>query len=411
MTIPAPPVTPRLGCADNYRAKIFRWDRTNNPVPGLRQVAELPALSSVSWERVDQDMADASVSFAPSRGDDCCALLAPRWNARGELTQTGIWPYAHELAIFRGDAERPCFMGPITPIPEDVERDGNTETITVYAKDILHYLDVRTTHVDMWFQSPGADRPIAWGEADPVAIAQWLINEATSRDDPGLRQAMSYALTGRLVQRTGRNREFYVGEELRDLARAGLSFYSVGRSAYVHGDWEPYTGQRLKRLTQADFQGKTTILVDALNAATAVSVVGAVPAGSTDTTNTPPAKSYQGGVDPFFGEIERIVKADRITDQATLDAIGRRIVGYGNPPPTVITIDNNAVLSPHAPVSIHDLIPSRWFELSAQGTCRQVTQVMKLSHVKVDWSAGAGSGGLERVQVAFSPPPITSEVA
>lgn len=411
MTLPAPPITPQLGCVDNYRAKVFRWDRTNSPVPGLRMVAELPKLSAVSWERVDQDMADASVSFAPSTGDDCCAQLAPRWNARGELIQTGIWPYAHELAIYRGDAERPCFMGPITPIPEQVERDGSTELITLHAKDILHYLDVRLTHQDMWFQYSAPDRPIAWGEEDPVLIAQWLINEATSRDDPGLRQAMTYTPTGRLVQRTGRNREFYVGQELRDLARAGISFYSVGRAAYVHGDWQPYEGKRLKRLTQADFQGKSTILVDALHAATAVSVVGAVPSGATDPTNTPPAKSYQGGVDPFFGEIERLVKADRITDQSTLDAIGRRVVGYGNPPPTVITLDGSAVLSPKAPVSIHDLIPSRWFELSAQGTCRQVSQVMKLNHVKVDWSGNGQESGMERVQVAFSPPPITSEVA
>lgn len=412
MTIPDPPITPRLGCVDNYRAKIYRWDRTSNPVPGLRLVTDLPPLSSVSWERVDQDMADASVSFAPSVGDDCCAALAPRWNARGELIQTGVWPYAHELAIFRGDAERPCFMGPITPIPEQVERDGNTQLITFHAKDILHYLDVRVTHEDMWFQDTGPDIPIAWGRADPVAIFEWLTDEATEIDDPGLRQAMNYQPTGRLVQRTGRAGEFQVGEEVRDLARAGISFYTVGRAAYVHGDWQPYTGQRLKRLTQKDFQGQSTILVDALNAATAVSVVGAVPAGTTDTTNTEPVKTYQGGADPFFGLIERVVKADRLTDLATLEAIGRRVVGYGNPPPTVISIDNNAVLSPEAPVSIHDLIPSRWFELSAQGTCRQVTQVMKLNHVKVDWSAGGGAdSGLERVQVAFSPPPITSEVA
>lgn len=410
MTLPEPPVTPRLGCADNYRAKIYRWDRTNNPVPGLRLVTDLPPLSSVSWERVDKDMADASVSFKPSRGDDCCSVLAPRWNPRGELIQTGVWPYAHELAIFRGDAERPVWMGPITPIGEDVTRIGSSDLITLYAKDILGYLDVRVTHQDMWFQAPGADRPIAWGEADPVTIGKWLIDEATAQDDPGLRQAMTYTLTGRQVQRTGRAREFYVGEDIRDLARAGVSFYTVGRSAYMHGDWEPYTGKRLKRLTQADFQGKSTILVDALAAATAVSVVGAVPPGASDTTNTPPAKSYQGGPDPFFGLIERVVRAERITDQSTLDAIGRRVVGYGNPPPTVLTLDGQAVLSPDAPVSIHDLIPSRWFELAVQGTCRQVQQVMKLSHVKVDWSTGSG-GSSERVQVGFSPPAITSEVA
>ena len=48
--------------------------------------------------------------------------------------------------------------------------------------------------------------------------------------------------------------------------------------------------------------------------------------------------------------------------------------------------------------------------LLGRGTCREVTQVMKLNHLKVDWSASGGTG-MERVQVAFSPPPITSEVA
>lgn len=412
MTIPAPPITPRLGCADQYRAKIYRWDRTASPVPGLRFVMDLPPLTSVSWERLDQDMADASVTFTPSGGTDCCAGLAPRRNPAGQLIQTGVWPYAHELAIFRGDGERPIWMGPVTPIPETVQPDGNTDLITMYAKDILGYTDVRLTHIDMWFQDSAPDAPIAWGRADPVAIFQWLVERATDLDDPGLRNAVSYQPTSRLVQRTGRAEEFYVGEELRDLARTGVSFYTVGRSVYVHGDWQPYAGLRLKRLTQADFLGNATILVDAVNAATAVSVVGAVPPGSTDQTNTPPAKVYLGAVDPFFGLIERLVKADRITDLSTLEAIGRRKVFYGNPPPTVLTIDNGAVLSPDAPVSIHDLIPSRWFEIAAQGTCRSVQQVMKLSHVKVDWSAGSGSdAGMERVQVAFMPPPITSEVA
>lgn len=410
MTIPVPAITPRLGCADQYRAKIYRWDRTERPVPGLRFVLDLPPLSSVSWERVDQDMADASVSFTPSRGDNCCAGLAPRWSPTGELIETGVWPYAHELAIFRGDATRPVWMGPVTPIPEDVQPDGSTELITLYAKDILGYYDVRLTHEDMWFQDSGPDIPIAWGREDPVMIFKWLAERATDLDDPGLRAASTYTPTAREVQRTGRAEEFVVGEEMRDLARAGVSFYTVGRSIYVHGDWQPYEGQRLKRLTQSDFLGKSTILVDAATAATAVSVVGAVPPGSGDLTNTPPAKVYQGGVDPFFGLVERLRRAERITDTETLEAIARRTIGYGNPPPTVLTIDNSAVLSPEAPVSIHDLIPSRWFEIAAQGTCRSVQSIMKLSHIKVDWSAGAGAGaGMERVQVAFTPPPITSE--
>lgn len=408
MTLPEQPVTPMLGCAENYRAKVFRWDRTNNPVPGLRFVTDLPRLSQVSWERVESDMSDASVTFAPTGDQDCCGNLAPRWNPQGELIQTGVWPYAHELALYRDGERDPLWMGPIVPLSEEVQPDGTTEQITIKARDILHYTDVRLTHEDMWYQDAAPEAPIAWGRADSGNVARWLVDRATDLDDPGLRDSVHITPTGVLIQRTGRAREFYIGEELRDLARSGLVFYTVGRAAYMHGDWQPNVGQNLKRLTHKDFLGSNTILVDAVHAATAVSVVGAVPAGTTDTTNTEPVKTYAGGVDPFFGLIERLQRAENITDQTTLDEIARRVVGYGNPPPTILTVDNGAVLSPDAPVSIHDLVPTRWFQLEARGTCRTVQRPMKLSHVKVDWAAGTGgAGGTERVQVAFAPPSVT----
>lgn len=399
------PARRTLGCASRYHARVYRWDRAATPTPGLRLVTELGRLDSLSWERLGQDSAEATVVFTLDGSRGCDRELFPDFDARGQLTRAGVWPWAHEVALYRDGDRNPVFMGPITSM-SGPGMTGEGGQVAMGARDVLGYLDVRLTHQDMWYQDAGEDRPIAWGRQDPAVIAQWLLEQATAQDDPGLRQAVLITpVPGVSIQRTGRAREFTVGAEFRDLARAGVVYYSVGRRAYLHGDWQPYAGQRLRRLSSQDFAGPVGVEISTAATATAVSVVGAVPPGTTDQANTVPAKVYLGGPDTFFGLVERLQPASRTTDEATLRAIGQRVVGLGNPPPMSINVDSGAVLLPSTPVGLEDLVPNQWFELAVGLGQRRIRQVMRLTHLKVDWTPETG----EKVQVAFMPPSITQD--
>lgn len=415
MTFPA--VSPRLGCAQNYYARIFRYDRAATPF-GPRLHTSIPRLARVEWERVEADFSEAKIDLFPAQLDsDCCNRLAPRYNAQGQLIASGVEPFMDELALYRDNDRNPIWQGPVWD-SNDSDQRGATSTsttngmLTINARDIGSYTQKRLLDQDMWYQDPGEDRPIAWGRQDPAVIAQYLIDRAFHNDDPQVRVNTHITpVPGRRVQRTARAGEVVIGAELIDLARAGITFYTVGRSLFIHGDWQPQQGKRYARLTGEDFLGGLRIIYGGSDTATGVSVVGAVRPGTTDTTNTVPEKVYLGGIDPRRGRVESLVRADRITDHNTLNAIGRRALGYGNPPPTTINLDSGATLNPEAPVSIHDLVPARWFLIQAQGSCRSVSQVMRLSHLRVTWDAGAaGAQDVgETVQAAFVPPAVTGE--
>lgn len=387
------PLVQRLGCASTYTALIWYWDRTAGK---LRYYTELSGIISVTWERVLDDFSEARVRFRPSQGDDCCGKLRPIFDSQGQLIEPGLWPWAMEVAIYR-DGEL-VWMGPVFSVDETVQPDETTEFIQVTARDFLGWLDRRTVHNDIYYTDTFYDLSV---------IAEAIVRDAFEPDDPGVLDHLQVTLSGRKGKHSIRKWEAKSGDELREIARGGLDFTSVGRTIIItspsRDENEPTITLRAK-----DFQSGIEIRVIGAEAATAAIAVGGQPEGDGETPpdpNVPPEKAYFGGLDPFFGLVENWTVSESVQDIEFLTWIAKARVAEGNPPPQTLSVPADSSLNANAPVSIHQLVPSRYFTLLISGTCRQLAQYMRLSHVRVAWEAGKP----EQVAVTFIPQNILDD--
>jgi hypothetical protein len=391
MTDPLGSVVRQLGCASTYLAQIWYWDRA---LGELRHYTTLSGLTDVTWERVLDDYSEATVTFQPSQGDDCCGKLRPIVDTDGTVIQPGLWPWAHELYLFRDD--QLVWNGWIFSLDETVQPDEVTDHIKITARDALAWLDRRVIHSDIFLNDTFYDL---------AEVAEAIIRDAFGPDDPGVLQYLDITPSGRQGKYSVRHWEARAGDELRNVAQGGLDFCAIGRIIRVGTPTrDPHTPTITLRTK--DFQVGTEIRIVGANAATAGIAVGQTIDSTTgdpvpDPENTPPPKAYFGGTNPFFGLIENFT-TNSIKDPNFLLWIATQKVRDGNPPPLTLSIPADSNLAATAPVSIHDLIPSRYFTVSIAGTCRSLSQYMRLSHVHVTWSAGQP----EAVGVTFIPQDI-----
>lgn len=392
-----PVLTPKLGCATTYTALIHYWDRK---LGKLRYYTTLTGITELSWERVLDDFSETRIRFRPARGDECCGKLKPIFDAQGKLLEPGVWPWAHELSIYR-DGEL-VWAGPIFSVDELVMPDETTDHIQITARDFIGWLDRRTIHADLFLN----DRTYDLSEQ-----AERVVRDAFAPDDPGVLQHLVVKPTGKKSTRTIRHWEAKSGDELRDIARGGMDFTSVGRAIIIKSPRRDPTVSTLL-LRAKDFLSGIEIRVVGSEAATAGVAVGGQPT-STDPNvpveNIPPAVAYwppTGGISPFFGLIENWTQSEGVTNEDFLRWVAQQKVIDGNPPPTTLSIPADSTLSPDAPVSIHHLVPSTYFTILISGTCRELKQYMRLSHVRVTWSAESAG---EQVGVTFIPQDVLAD--
>lgn len=389
----------RLGCAENYTVHVHYWDRERQ---AIRWFTELTGLIEITWERVLDDFSEARVKFAPRQGDDCCGKIRPIYDRAGNLISPGLWPWAHELTIYRdGDL---VWQGPIFSIDELIMPDEATESITIVARDFIGWLDRRVVHEDLFLDNNPANQPA--GSYDLVEIAEAIVRDAFAPDDPGVLAHLVTIPSGRRSKRTIRKWEARSGDELRDIARTGLDITCVGRAILIKGARRDES-QTTRTLRAHDFRSGVEIRVVGSEAATAGVTVGGVE--TSDDPNAPiedipPAKAYvvhetRPAVDPFFGLIENWTQQEGVLDVGYLEWIGRQKIAEGYPPPHTLSVPTDSGLSPDAPVSIHHLVPGTFFTIRVQGTCRSLAQYMRLSHVRVVWTARDP----EQVGVTFIP--------
>lgn len=388
----APAVVQRLGCATTYTALIWYYDRSNST---LRYYTELSGLLSVTWERVLDDYSEARVRFRPSQGDDCCGKLKPTLDAQGNLLHPGLWPWAHELALYRdGDL---VWQGPVFSVDETVRPDESTDHIQVTARDFLGWLDRRTIHSDIYLNNTFYDLS---------TVAERIVRDAFAPDDPGVLAHLRVTPSGRKGKYSVRKWEARCGDELREVARGGLDFTAVGRAIIIGS---PKRNESINTITlrAKDFQSGIEIRIVGAEAATAGVAVGEHPTNSSGVPidNVPPKKRYYGGKDPFFGLIENWTQSESVKDEEFLLWIAKQKVAEGNPPPMTLSIPADSGLSPHAPVSIKHLVPGTYFTVLISGTCRTLSQYMRLSHVRVAWEAATP----ETVGVTFIPANILDD--
>lgn len=390
-------LSPRLGCATDYAAVIYYWDRRYRE---LSYYTTLTGLLEITWERVLDDYSEARVRFRPNSGDDCCGKLKPIYDSAGNMIQPGVWVWAHELALYR-DGEL-VWQGPIFSIDELVLPDESTDHIQIVARDFLGWLDRRTIHDDLYLNGSGQTYDLSY-------IAERIIRSGLKHDDLGLLEYLTIIPSNRKRKWSVRHWEARAGEELRELARLGLDFTCVGRRIVVKGP--KYEGEATPVLRTRDFLSGVEIRMVGAEAATAGIAVGATPDPDPDDPDPPPIedvppfKRYwpkegpEAAVDPFFGLIENWTRSESVKDVGYLDWIASQRVAEGYPPPHTLSVPAGSGLSPEAPVSIHQLVPGMYFTILVQGMCRSLAQHMRLSQVRTTWREQRP----EEVGVAFIP--------
>lgn len=316
-------------------------------------------LTSVEYNRVLDDVSTAQVTIGVS-GPGCCTELG------------NIRSWRHWLNIYRDDSF--MWSGPITTV------DWSWDTVTVSAVDIIGILDRRVPHQNLTFT-----------ETDLTEIARQLIGDGFAPDDPG----HDVTVIGPAGVLGGRQYSKDIGQtadHLRDLADTGLDFTAVGANiVLLPEDHCAVVG----RLSDEDLPEGVTVSEDGTALATRWIVAGSDDSGALGTA---------GGVDDYYGLLERYVEQTSITDQASADAAAAAKLRASLPAPVFIDTQN-ITLSPTANVEVLSLVPGWCLDITTSSTCREITQRLKITGLQISEDGGDGdTPGQERilVQVAAS---------
>lgn len=350
-----------LGCGEG-RALVT--DRC-----GERSIVELEGITDLRWQRIIDDSSEAQVTVAIG-GDAntaCCQALGD------------IRSWAHALQVLREDEL--VWEGPIVDI------DYRYDQVTITARDVTAWLDVRTTHNPIDYTADSGTGPV-----DLSVIAQAIISSALSPDDPCILPYLTIVPTGVLGEKELDPDEEIAGDVLRELARAGLDYTAIGRRILIGPDINGIftaSGQAFVHLVDEHFTAFPRILEAGTEAATRWIVKG-----------DGDVKASAGGTDPYYGLIEQIATEDQIEHPLLAFVAARSRLESSNPPPVYADLTGGSGLVPEAPVCINDLIPGRLVDLTTRRLCRELTQSMRLVGVNVRYPGG----GTEAVNIILAPP-------
>jgi hypothetical protein len=368
---PAPPVVAsagrnmvRGGCIlGSPDTQVFLMDRC-----GSRTICDIT--DSVSFNDygllLDNDSeCEVSLHFkGDASGRACCECLE---NAR---------TWRNELMVLRGGK---VVWGPGPLVTITIQR----EIGHLVARDITAWLDVRLVHTAYDFVG-----------VDLTTIAKTTIEDALTMGDAEqlpkewrdmcILDFATFIPSGKKTDMKIIANQKSAGEVLRSLTDKGLNFTVIKRSLIVGADfaWGP-----IGPLRDADFQGDLEIGEHGLAAATSWRVA------STNKTGK------AGGIDPYFGLIERAVEGFGEDTQEAVDReAGDRLAGT-NPPPVTINIPTDSALSPKAPICQENLIPGTMVDLAVNTLCRGIQTRQRLT--AVDYRNDENG---EKVSVTIAPP-------
>lgn len=333
----------------------------------------LPA-TSIRWSRRRDDISDALVTVAQP-DPECCQLLG------------GVEPGRHELVIYRG-SER-VWEGPITR-----KADSTDQTVTIEARDVLHYTYrciIRTGYDDTY---PNCRRVTSRAEA----LIRAELARFESRNPP-------INVVPHLLVRPGDANECRVlldyqktlWEELDSFARySGLDYTAIGRTIALFDTHDDQFG-RTPTVTEADFLGPLVVTSYGMELATyAAATDGEGHWGSA------------GGGDPYYGLVEQLhtireegESAAETPSRESLIASAKNYLRGRNPTPAFVRVGENATINPAGVLSITNLVPGTRIPLRANLTCRTLVQEQKLDQVTVTEDGGSA----ETIQVSMSTAP------
>lgn len=325
-----------LGCG---RWQVAIGGRTGSPVLH----SDLPIVSG-EMHRVLDETSEARVTLG-----DCCSVLSDVRSVR------------HSLLLFRDGVA--VWGGPIVRV--------NYRTGQIIARDVTWWLERRLHRRRREFVG-----------VDVVTIAERLILDALAPDDPGILNYLDVTPSGIVVDRTyDVDTIRSVMESIRELARDGLDFTALGWRIVLGGD--QITTRPVGVLTDESFVELPDIVDDGLALATSVTVEGAG------------VRATVGGIDPYFGLVERGWSESDIPDvvsaqaaaQTRLDLLGQTPLVLGDE----FGDDIQSVLAPSAPVEFSELVPGALIRVAITEACRDIVSDLRLHDVTARFDSGGES--------------------
>lgn len=318
-----------LGCGV-WQAAIVGQDGS----PVLR--ADVPFVSA-EMTRVLDETSTATITLG-----ECCDLLADIRSVR------------HSLALYRDGL--PVWGGPIVQV--------NYRTGQLSARDVSWWFDRRLI----------AGRRVFVGE-DLAAIAETLIRDTLALSDPGIGNYLEVSPCGIIGDRTYDTDDGTqtVGDALRELARDGLDFTVLGWRMIIGG--QQIDTRPIATLTDDAWRELPDVIDDGLALATRTIVKGSG------------ILAVAGGIDPYFGLVERPWSEPDITDLGSLASAATTRLDLLSSTPLVVGDKYGdgfaAVLAPSAPVTFAELVPGALVRNALISLCRPIVADLRLHDVRV----------------------------
>lgn len=363
-------------CATEHRAFIHERG-------GIERIAEVVNISSVKWTRVRDDISEAQITVSAQYCDAQARVLG------------AIEPGRHELVIYRGD-ER-VWEGPITRVPYGREGLG------IFARDVIHYL--YGTAMASGYDNSGVNSTFVTTRAHTIITTE-MTRKNVAEVGAGVPSAnvLPYLVEhhdpadARTTAKTVPY-QYTVFEHIDNLAADyGMDYTAVGRAIHL---WDTHRSLSMTPVaTEADFLGDFIVTSYGMELGT-----------RTISTDGRGVWGDAGGVDPYYGLVERLTTAyDEETDealptQAELDSQALRALVGRNPTPVVLRVPENSGVNPRGVLTLENLIPGVFVPLRATTLIRNLSQMQKVDKVTVTEDANG-----EKILVSLVPAPQEEEI-
>lgn len=380
--------THALGCG-TYRVMVLERG-------GQTFVTELEDVTELSFNRILNETSEANITVTSA----CCGALA------------NVNPWEHEVAIYRNGQQ--VWVGPII----DMDFVPSTDSITLYAKDLITWADHRLVEL--------ADRDYDPEETDLADAYVWLLEHAYCKDpwgmtwytDPiGIPVAKFYPSFDKVGGERWGGAYPTCGDEMRTLSEAGVDYTVVNRHLWGGSVSVVNPVSSGVVLLDQHFAETPTIKVAGSKMATRVASAGggggyygyyddqmAIYPRTTgpitpDLLNT---NQTQYGLLETFSTTDQY---DEVDTTVTKNPLSQDVKSRWDLLRRPYVYVSDARLDPSAPLVFNeDLIPGGVFQILLSSTCRELTEPsVRLKEVSVSLN-----GTEESVSVTLTPVGTTS---
>lgn len=391
--------SPLLGCASQYRVEVYLLQRVDDndnplPVPEMRFVGVLEAITSIVWTRRLRDVSEANIDIDLNNANpDCCRMFQIIADSV-RVAQLRIW--RDDVQVWEGEVMQASEITGST-VKTIVARDAIQRLDDTVNNFDLEYLTEPVTEIAFDIIERNLTNPLYSDPLDDTLILSQIVVEAVTDPD----DTISYRPGAKVAT---------VGELLRILGQSyGLDFTTINRSIRLQRR-RTTQDQTFARLTTEHLVGEAEARSNGLAAATRGWATtqredDTEPRGTATNEYWPGITANFGTTGTRYGRIDILNRvqdfnadADDVLSSAKRAAWGR------NPPPSEILLPTQAQLSPSAPLTMPELIPGMRIDFFAEDQlCRPIRQGMRLLGVEVTWTpAGANTENGEQVAVELS---------